>query len=251
MPFAAVNGIDLYYEVHGKPLGEAPVLVFAHGAGGNHLSWWQNVPHFAGRYTCITFDHRGWGQSIDTTGELRKRFEDDLEALLDQLGVAKATFAAQSMGGWTSLGIALRNPGRVERLIMSDTHGGAYGDEIPRLTGSPPPDPATGYHPAAGTTMMAEQPALNFLYWQITGLNTPRELRSIGLTGPKAELVRGLQVPTLFIAGEEDVVIPPPVIEATAKLVPGARYVTIPRAGHSAHFERAAEWNAIVDEFLA
>ena len=42
------------------------MLVFAHGAGGNHLSWWQQVPHFMDRYTCVVFDHRGYGRSVDT-----------------------------------------------------------------------------------------------------------------------------------------------------------------------------------------
>ena len=61
MPKVQVNGIELYYEVH----GDGPALVFAHGAGGNHLSWWQQVPVFSRRYCCVTFDHRGFGQSPD------------------------------------------------------------------------------------------------------------------------------------------------------------------------------------------
>src|SRR5262249_25128750 len=49
----------LYYEVHGR----GPFLVFAHGLGGNHLSWWQQVAHFAPRYTCVIFSHRGFAPS--------------------------------------------------------------------------------------------------------------------------------------------------------------------------------------------
>ena len=59
---APVNGIDLYYESHGSD--SAPTIVFAHGRGGNHMSWWQQVAAFSGEYRCITFDHRGWGASI-------------------------------------------------------------------------------------------------------------------------------------------------------------------------------------------
>ncbi len=40
---------DLYYEVSGS----GPALLFAHGLGGNHLSWWQQVAHFAPHYTCV------------------------------------------------------------------------------------------------------------------------------------------------------------------------------------------------------
>ena len=50
---------DLYYEVSGS----GPALLFAHGLGGNHLSWWQQVAHFAPHYTCVTFAHRGFAPS--------------------------------------------------------------------------------------------------------------------------------------------------------------------------------------------
>ena len=46
MPKAPINGIELYYESH----GDGPAIVFAHGRGGNHLSWWQQVPHFSQDY---------------------------------------------------------------------------------------------------------------------------------------------------------------------------------------------------------
>ena len=60
MPKAPINGIDLYYESHGS----GPAIVFAHGRGGNHMSWWQQVARFSGEFRCVTFDHRGWGQSV-------------------------------------------------------------------------------------------------------------------------------------------------------------------------------------------
>ena len=64
MPKASVNGIELYYESH----GEGPTIVFAHGVGGNHLVWWQQVAHFSRNFRCITFDHRGFGQSAEVPG---------------------------------------------------------------------------------------------------------------------------------------------------------------------------------------
>ena len=70
MPFLPVNGIELYYEVH----GEGPAIVFCHGAGGNHLSWWQQVPVFAQRFRCITYDSRAFGLSRDAEGGGRQWF---------------------------------------------------------------------------------------------------------------------------------------------------------------------------------
>jgi len=260
MPYAHARDADLYYEVHGRTPSDAPVLVFAHGAGGNRLSWWQQVPHFRDRYCCLVFDHRGFGQSHERPGGPGgAAFADDLRALLDAAGVTRATLIAQSMGGWTSLAFALRWPERVERLVMCDTHGGGASDEINAAWAAAlrtPPDLPPGIHPAAGARMAREQPDLAFLYAEIDGLNPPRTreelvalLRAAG--APSLDDVARLAMPVLFIAGEEDIVIPPGVLEIVAGRIPGARLVRVPEAGHSVYFERAAAFNAILDEFFS
>ena len=114
MPSAPINGINLYYETQGS--GDE-VFVFAHGAGGNHLSWWNQVPAFAERGRVVTFDHRAFGQSLDTDGRGAGAFVDDLEALLDHLGIERATLIAQSMGGLSAMGFTLRHERRVKALV--------------------------------------------------------------------------------------------------------------------------------------
>ncbi len=66
MPKAQINGTELYYESHGED--SAPAIIFAHGRGGNHMSWWQQVAAFSAEHRCVTFDHRGWGASIAEYG---------------------------------------------------------------------------------------------------------------------------------------------------------------------------------------
>ena len=66
MSYAENGNAKIYYETY----GDGPALVFAHGAGGNASSWWQQVPHFAERYRVITFDHRGFGRSTCPDEEL-------------------------------------------------------------------------------------------------------------------------------------------------------------------------------------
>jgi 3-oxoadipate enol-lactonase len=259
MPFAPVKESQLYYEVHGPAPGTAPAIVFAHGAGGNHLSWWQQVPHFADRYTCVVFDHRGYGRSLDAPGGPGgAAYVDDLRALLDHLGIERATLVAQSMGGWTCLGFALAHPQRVERLVMCDTHGGLASEEIDArwresLRAPRSPD---GVHPAAGARMHREQPELYFLYEAIDRLNPERTgaeimaiLRAAG--SPPRAVAAALAMPVLFIAGEEDAVIPPAVLDLAAAAIPGARVERVADTGHSVYFERAAAFNAILDRFLA
>src|SRR4051812_37931611 len=118
MPSFTFEGADLTYDVQGS----GPAIVFAHGAGGNRLSWWQQVPYFRERYTCVTFDHRGCGQGMDTRSmEQRARFDQDLGALIDHLGLSDVRLVAQSMGGWACLGYTLRQPERGKALVMADT----------------------------------------------------------------------------------------------------------------------------------
>jgi 3-oxoadipate enol-lactonase len=261
MPFAPVKESQLYYEVYGPAPGTAPAIVFAHGAGGNHLSWWQQVPRFAERYTCVVFDHRGYGRSADAPGGPGgAAYVEDLRALLDHLGIERATLVAQSMGGWTCLGFALAHPRRVDRLLMCDTHGGLASEEIDarwrEALRAPRGAVADGVHPAAGARMYREQPELYFLYAEIDRLNPERTraeimaiLRAAG--SPPLAAVAELAMPVLFIGGEEDVVIPPEVLDLAAAAIPEARVERVPETGHSVYFERPAAFNAILDRFLA
>jgi pimeloyl-ACP methyl ester carboxylesterase len=260
MPFFSTHGAQLYYEVHGPDLGDASVIVFAHGAGGSHLSWWQQVPHFSTRYTCITFDHRGFGQSTEAPdGPGSAAFVDDLHALLDHLGIDRATLVAQSMGGWTCLGFTVRHPQRVDRLVMCATHGGLVSEAISAAWASSfqqAHNQAAGFHPAAGERMAREQPALSFLYGQINDLNGSRSLEQVSAlltsaAAPTPEDIAPLDLPVLFITGEEDIVIPPQVIDIAASYFHRATLEHVAAAGHSVYFERPAQFNAIIERFLA
>jgi 3-oxoadipate enol-lactonase len=247
MPKAQVNGIDLYYEVH----GDGPAMVFAHGAGGNHLSWWQQVPVFARQYRCIIFDHRGFGQSPDVpNGPGSQAFVEDLKQLLDHLKIERTSLVAQSMGGRTCLGFTLEYPERVQALVMADTTGG-FGDarmaqlraegEAALAAPNPPPRTYARHFPE-------EQPAQAFLYEQIRALNPPRHEASV--PGPTAEQVRGLRTPTLLIVGEHDVIAPPAIMKMFQSYMPHARLAEVAGAGHSVYFEKPAEFNRIVRQFM-
>ena len=247
MPKTAVNGIDLYYEVH----GDGPAIVFAHGAGGNHLSWWQQVPVFARQYRCVTFDHRGFGQSPDRpNGPGSQAFVEDLNQLLGHLGIERVTLVAQSMGGRTCLGYTLAHPDRVQALVMADTTGGFADDRMAQLraegevamTGPNPPPRTYARH------FPVEQPAPAFLYEQIRALNPPR--REAAVPGPTAAEVRALRTPTLLIVGEHDVIAPPAVMKMFQSYIPHARLAEVAGAGHSVYFEKPEAFNRTVSEFL-
>src|SRR5712692_9614848 len=123
-----IGDFSLYYE----RVGAGPALVFLHGMGGNHLSWWQQVPYFMRWYECITVDQRGFGLSPDPEDRFNAAHADDLNALLDHLKIEKAVLVGQSMGGWTIVGAALKRPDRVAAMVMAGTFGGIYTSAMDR-----------------------------------------------------------------------------------------------------------------------
>jgi len=255
MPFLTTGDTRLYYETHGS----GPAIVFAHGAGGNHLSWWQQVPHFRDRYTCVVFDHRGFGQSLDPRPvDERPRFDEDLAALIDHLGLADVRLVAQSMGGWTCLGYTVTQPARVRALVMADTMGGLTSPEL--LSVREAARERVGRQSLESGAYSAgyreRDPTGAFLYDQVRALNPARE-ESLGSGTPmnrlpvSAEQAAAIATPVLFIEGEDDVLIPPEVIQVAQQMIPGAQLRMVAGAGHSVYFERPDEFNALVDSFFA
>ena len=254
MPWAPVNGIRLYYHTHGS----GPALLFAHGAGGNHLSWWQQIPHFAQGYRCLVFDHRAFGRSLDTSGGPgRRAFAEDLRQLLDRLGIERAAIVAQSMGGRTAVGFAVRNPGRVSALVLAGTTGGAVTDDVRSAQKAHRRSPAgrrSLLQRAVSPRLRRERPDLAYLYRLIGRLNPPRPRDFLapipGYRGSSAEALAELGIPILFLVGEEDSITPPAIVRMAHQQVAGSRFEMIEGAGHSAYFEQAEAFNRRVEQFL-
>jgi 3-oxoadipate enol-lactonase len=252
MPFAQINGAELYYETH----GEGAALVFAHGGFGNHLSWWQQLAEFSRAFRCVTFDHRGFGWSrepADSPGPAA--FPEDLRALLDHLGIQRAALVGQSMGGWTVLGFAGAYPERTRALVLCDTMAGVDAPDM-RLPAASRPRPAgTGaaFKQAVAAGFSERAPAMDFLYRQIAAMNVnfaPESLRKLLKVRNRVEPVVENRIPTLIFAGEMDEMTPPQIMEALARHIPHAGLVKVAGAGHSVYWEKPAEFNAILKQFL-
>ena len=257
-------GATLHYEV----TGSGPAIVFAHGLGGNQMSWWQQVAHFAPRWTCVTFAHRGfYPSSAIEGGPDPADYADDLTALVSHLELSDLRIVAQSMGGWTAVEYALRRPPALKGLVLSATYGSI---DVSRIRQSElamlqdwlqsrdallPKLLEAGIKPACGARMAAEQPALHQLYRHIDDMNADWDKEALRQRLMESrtrapEDLRQVDCPILLVANEEDVEMPPVAAAAIAAVVPGAEVAHIAKAGHSGYFERAQEFNRVVGEFL-
>jgi 3-oxoadipate enol-lactonase len=250
MPLVKINGIDLYYETH----GQGPAIVLAHGGGGSHLSWWQQVPVLSKNYQCITFDHRGFGLSHEAAdGPGANSFVEDLRALLDHLGVEKAALVGQSMGGWTVLGFASTYPKRTRALVLCDTTAGMDDPEVQAEQKLIAGRAAGGLIPKAMAPEFAQrEPVLYFLYSEINQLNNlpPKLLAGLFNLRFSPEPLNEHRIPTLLVWGDEDQLIPYGTMDLMKRRVPHARRALIRGAGHSVYFEKAPDFNSLVLVFM-
>jgi 3-oxoadipate enol-lactonase len=255
MPFARVNAATIYYQQHGK----GDDIVFLHGAGGNHLSWWQQAPVFAARgYRCTVYDARGWGRSHGDMTVGRFVLGTDLVALLDHLGIERAHVVAQSMGGRAVAGLTRMAPARIRSLVLCGTTAGAVNDRIRVLQDELKDERGEGglREHALSRPFETANPALALLYRQMNALNPPRPKQFLGrppanYRGSQHENLANLGVPILFVVGEHDMITSPEMIAEARGLIAGAEYHEVKGVGHSAYFEAAEEWNSVVAEFLA
>lgn len=254
MPIIAVENAKLYYEVHGTGYP----LIFIHGGGGNTMAWFQQVPHFARAYKVITVDLRGFKNSICAPEFVHpKFFAGDMRAILDAEGLPHAAFICQSLGAWAGLRLAVQSPERVSCLFINGSPTPAYseqnwavmkranpiflGDDFKRGTG-------VGWN----RQTLKDRPELVFLYTQIKALNPP--FNSLKMEDDSVKVfpadLEGYKIPTVIAGGAHDDFLNPQSHFHSASLIPGCGTYTFADAGHSAYFETAAEFNAVVDEFL-
>jgi len=263
--YLELDDAKIYYEVN----GEGPAVVFVHGLGGNHLSWWQQIPHFSSRYKCVNFSHRGFLNSKNYSNKIgHEVFANDLSALIEHLKLDKVYLVAQSMGGWTSITYALNNPQKVKVIVLTSTSGTIDFKQI--------------NHPeikklhlweqwskkeiellkkenilnAIGFEMANTQPELTFVYEQINNL-TPYSYKEIIRKNIRAnrikspELLKQLNIPFLFLTGENDVSFPPMGAIALKSIMKNAEVISFKNTGHSVYFERPIDFNIAVDKFLS
>lgn len=240
-------GAEIYWQTH----GEGPAIVLAHGIGGNHAIWYQQLDALSRSNRVVTFDHRGFGLSRDHDGRGRDAFVDDLVALLDHLGETKVALVGQSMGAGTCIGFAHRAPDRVAALAICDSlHGIAETGDMKAIM-----DTARARTAALGQierVLGAGAPSeLSVLYSQIASFNAADRHSLSGRfeARPAADL-GGKGFPILFLSGVDDIIFPIEAVRLAQADVPGSFLVEVNDAGHSAFLEAPVQFNDTILSLL-
>jgi aminoacrylate hydrolase len=265
MPHTVVDGRKVYYESHGR--GAAPPLLLVMGMGGSCRGWLAlQVPELSQSRRVVIFDNRGAGGSEDpgtpfSTGDLAC----DTLGLLDALEIERADVLGAFMGGMVAQELALRQPQRVDRLVLVGTW--ARPDAKRRLllekwkamarAGSPP---EVLVRERLLWTLQDEtfeqtdliDAMIEFFSRDGAPLSDDVFQRQCdACLGHDTEgRLHDIRQRTLVMCGRNDLLTPPRFHRQLADEIPNARLVTIGFGGHLVMAESAERFNRIVLQFL-
>ena len=247
--------------------GAGVPLLLLHAFPLDHAMWQRQMP-LAEHLRLIVPDQRGFGGSGDSLPESIEQLAADAVALLDALHVAgPAVLCGVSMGGYVAQHVATRYPERVAALVLVDTKLEADTPEaragradlaakvgrlgqgiladamIPRLLA------ASSEARALPGRVEAEAILRRSIMAQpVTTIQAA--LSALAARPDMTEAMRQAQLPTLLVVGAEDVITPPSCLEAAEGIIPKAKLLEVPLAGHLVPLEQPDVFNRAVLEFL-
>ncbi|MDP9083156.1 MAG: alpha/beta fold hydrolase [Pseudomonadota bacterium] len=269
--FARVGTLRIHYHEAGAGLP----LVLIHGGGPGATGWsnWnRNVAVLAERFRIIIPDLPGFGQSDEKPrgSPFPGWWAGTIVALLDALGIGKAHFIGNSLGGSVTLKVALEAPERVDRMILMGS-GGSFAPLTPFPTAGivtlrtfyQPPGPSLErlkgfigqlvYDPSKVSDELIGE---RFQVAMTPSIVANPPMQHNPGDAPPNDIWRDVRLTklphkTLMIWGREDKVMPLDMAFPLLRQIPDARLYVIPKCGHWAQWEHADEFNATALQFFA
>jgi 3-oxoadipate enol-lactonase len=260
MPVVRVNDIQMAYTEEGS--GRPVVLI--HGYPFNRSLWNEQVAALSGSYRVIAPDLRGFGES-DSSNEpaTMNRMAQDVAALLDHLGVPRATFGALSMGGYVTLAFYKQFASRVRALILADTRATPDTAEAKQNRAQQAEKAlAEGMAGIADAMLpklltpdtVSKRPEVVKRVRDMMLKTKPEgaaaALRGMAERDDQMSLLSKITVPTLIVVGAEDAITPVADSEKMNERVAGSRLVVLENAGHVSNLERTEKFNEALLDFL-
>jgi len=242
--------------------GRGPLLVLSHALGLDLSMWDAVVPLLESRFTVLRYDHRGHGKSqAAANGPFTiEDLADDAAALIRSRTGAPAIFVGLSMGGMTAQALAVRAPELLSHIVIANSSA-YYADRTPwaarvqRVQAEGVQAIADGavdrwITPGFRATAAGGQVAAALRATLVATL-APAYAASCDAVGSIdfRESNRQIRVPTLVVAGTQDLATPPAMSEDIAAAIPGARLASID-AAHISAVEKPAELAALILDFV-
>ncbi len=267
------DGINLFYE----EAGTGTPMIFVHEFAGDYRSWEPQIRHFSRRYRCITYSARGYLPSdVPECPEhySQDRVRDDILAVLNALGIAKAHIVGCSMGGFAALhfGMEYCNSAAKARALSltlvgcgSGAHPAAHRqfkeDSIARSESIRREGmatlAATYGHGAARVQYLAKDPRgfAEYLGQLIEHSAAGSANTMEGYLGQRPSLygltdrMAGIDIPVLVICGDEDELCLEPSL-LIKRVVAKSGLLILPKSGHAVNLEEPLLFNQLLDDFL-
>lgn len=248
-------------------VGDGPAVVFLPGADGVKETFRYQIPAVSARYRAVCASLRARFRR----GATLERFTDDLTELMDRLGTGPAVLVGQSLGGAIAMRFAVRHPERVRGLVLANTLARVSYEHVGvnRTLLAPVAMFTTRYLPTALGRAFAVlwsrlevwiydsspggERVVDYALW-----SGPRTV-SPAVSSARVDRIRDedlrpelplITVPALVIKGPRDHYTPAAWAEEIARLLPNARYATIPGTGHCSHISMPGSFNRLLLEWL-
>jgi 3-oxoadipate enol-lactonase len=251
MPTIRVNGVNLFY----KESGSGPeTIVFSHGLLMDHSMFEPQRAAFEKQYRVIAYDHRAQGQSEDPgRGYDMSTLTDDATMLIRSLKLAPCHFAGISMGGFVGMRLAAHHPELVKTLTLMNTTASKeklsnrlrynFLAKLVRIVGTAPFMNIAVRELFGQSTRRSAEKRDMLDAWTAKLRSRPKNIAHslesvMNRRAVRADELKAIHCPTLIIAGEEDTAQPPRNSESLAVSIRGARFITVPGAGHSSSLEQ-------------
>jgi pimeloyl-ACP methyl ester carboxylesterase len=264
MPLATANGIRLYYQWHGAETGTPVVLVM--GLGGDTTAWPLQLAALAPRHRVLVFDNRGAGQSdAPDVAYTTRGMAEDLLALLDGLGVARAHLLGMSLGGAIAQEAVITAPERFASLQLHATWPGPhpYFQALVSAVRSVrlQLDRESFYRALSvwlftPRCFVAQPELIETIVQAATHHPHPMALHAYlrqteAVLGHDArDRLHLIRCPTLVAVGSRDLITPPFLAAELASRIPGARLQTLADTGHGGLWEDPETFNRACLDFL-